>query len=442
MRHIVDSYYILQKQTSPMMIQNFKDLATSQKKKDTLDILESGLEAAMPENILPKFVTPNEIMVAGESLKLDQFSNIYTVAFGKAADSMTRAINAIIPIKGGIIVIPKGSRSKIKGKKFQIFNAGHPKPNQISIKAAKEVVKFLQNRRENDLVIFQVSGGASALLALPEKITLNDKIHVTDLLLRSGATIQEFNCIRKHLSKIKGGRLVKNLKCHGISLVMSDVERDDLSAIASGTTYMDDTTFVDALNIIKKYRLENKIPLEVLHVLKNGVDEKIPETPKKEKIKNYIVANNDDCLKAMEAKAKKLGYKVKKIQIFGNIKEAVKIIIKNIPEEQENCLVFGGETTVEVIGKGSGGRSQELVLRILKNTQQLSKVCIAALGTDGIDGNTLFAGAITENVKIEPTIVKEFLKNNDSGRYFQKQKSNIVTGFTHSNLMDIGIVLK
>ena len=442
MRHIVDSYYILQKQTSPMMIQNFKDLATSQKKKDTLDILESGLEAAMPENILPKFVTPNEIMVAGESLKLDKFSNIFTVAFGKAADSMTRAINAIIPIKGGIIVIPKGSRSKIKGKKFQIFNAGHPKPNQTSIKAAKEVIKFLQNRRGNDLVIFLVSGGASALLALPEKITLNDKIHVTDLLLRSGATIQEFNCIRKHLSKIKGGRLVENLKCHGISLVMSDVEGDDLSAIASGTTYMDDTTFVDALNIIKKYRLENKIPLEVFHVLKNGVDEKISETPKKEKIKNYIVANNDDCLKAMEAKAKKLGYKVKKIQIFGNIKEAVKIIIKNIPEEQKNCLVFGGETTVEVIGKGSGGRSQELVLRILKNTQQLTKVYIAALGTDGIDGNTLFAGAITENVKIEPAIVKQFLKNNDSGRYFQKQKSNIVTGFTHSNLMDIGIVLK
>jgi hydroxypyruvate reductase len=424
------------------MIQNFKDLATSQKKKDTLEILESGLEAAMPENILPKFVTQNEIIVAGESLKLDKFSNIYTVAFGKAADSMTRAINAIIPIKGGIIVIPKGSRSKIKGKKFQIFNAGHPKPNQTSIKAAKEVVKFLQNRRGDELVVFLVSGGASALLALPEKITLNDKIHVTNLLLRSGATIQEFNCIRKHLSKIKGGKLVENLKCHGIGLIMSDVEDDELSAIASGTTYMDNTTFVDALNIIKKYKLKNKIPLEVSNVLRNGVNDKIPETPKKEKIKNYIVANNDDCLKAMEVNAKKLGYEVKKIQIFGNIKEAVKIIIKNIPKDQKNCLIFGGETTVEVIGKGSGGRNQELVLRILKNTQQLSKVCIAAIGTDGIDGNTLFAGAITENVKIEPTTIKEFLKNNDSGRFFQKQKSHIVTGFTHSNLMDIGIILK
>ncbi|MBA4454785.1 MAG: glycerate-2-kinase family protein, partial [Nitrosopumilaceae archaeon] len=187
-----------------MMIQNFEELATTQKKKDTLEILESGLHAASPENFLSKFVAKDKIIVEDETLNLDKFSAIYTVAFGKAADSMTRAVNAIVPVKAGIVVIPKGSRSKIKGKKFQIFNSGHPKPNQTSIKAAKEVIKFLQNRRDSELVIFLISGGASALLALPEKITLNDKIHVTDLLLKSGATIQEFNCIRKHLSKIKG----------------------------------------------------------------------------------------------------------------------------------------------------------------------------------------------------------------------------------------------
>jgi len=205
---------------------------------------------------------------------------------------------------------------------------------------------------------------------------------------------------------------------------------------------MDNTTFVDALDIIKKYKLKNKIPLEVLRVLRDGINEQIPETPKKEKIKNYVIANNDNCINAMELKAKKLGYNVKKIQIFGNIKDAVKIIIKNIADEQKNCLIFGGETTVEVIGKGSGGRNQELVLRILKNTQKTNKLSIAAMGTDGIDGNTLFAGAITENIKIEPSIIKEFLKNSDSGRFFQKQKSNIITGFTHSNLMDIGVVLQ
>jgi hydroxypyruvate reductase len=424
------------------MIQNFKELATSQKKKDTLEILESGLEASKPENILSKFVTTSKITVDKESLDIEKFSAVYTVAFGKAADSMTRAINAIVPIKSGIVVIPKGSRSTIKGKKYQIFNSSHPKPDQTSVKAAKEVIKFLQNRRTDELVIFLVSGGASSLIALPEKITLNDKIHVTDLLLKSGASIQEFNCIRKHLSKIKGGRLLDSLKCHGISLVMSDVEGDDLSSIASGTTYMDNTTFADALEIIKKYKLKLRIPLEVLQLLNEGADQNIPETPKKEKIKNYIIANNNDCINAMEEKAKELGYNVKKLQIFGNIKEAVKIIIQNIPEDKKNCLIFGGETTVEVRGKGSGGRNQELVLRILKNTQKNNKLCIAAMGTDGIDGNTLFAGAITENLKIEPSIMKEFLKNSDSGRFFQKQKSSIITGLTHSNLMDIGLVLQ
>ena len=425
-----------------MIIQNFSDLATSPLKKTTLEILESGLAASMPENILPKYISKNEIKIDKTSFRFSDYSNIYTVAFGKAADSMTRAVNSIIPVKAGIIVIPKGSKSKITGKKFQIFNSGHPKPDQTSIKAAKEVIKFLQNRRKSELVIFLVSGGSSALLALPEKITLSDKIHVTDLLLKSGATIQEFNCIRKHLSKIKGGRLLEHLNCHGISLVMSDVEGDDLSSIASGTTYMDTTSYLDAIDIIRKYELKNKIPLEVLRVLKSGKKGEIPETPKKEKIKNYVIANNQDCINAMEIKAKESGYNVKKLQVFGNIKDATKQILDNIPKDKNHCLIFGGETTVQVLGKGQGGRNQELVLRILKNTQNQKKICVASMGTDGIDGNTNFAGAITENIKIDPNEIKEFLRNSDSGRFFQKQKSNIITGFTHSNLMDIGVILK
>jgi len=425
-----------------MIIQNYEDLATSEKKKECLEILEAGLKAADPENIIPKFVTPDEIKLDDTVIKLEDYTGIYTVAFGKAADSMTRSLNAIIPIKSGIIVIPKGSKSKIKGRKFQIFNSGHPKPDQTSVKAAKEVTKFLQNRRDGELVIFLVSGGGSSLMAIPDDITLDDKIYVTEILLKSGVSIKEFNCIRKHLSKIKGGRLVENIKCHGIGLVMSDVEGDDLSSIASGTTYMDDTTFLEALNIINKYKLRHKIPLEVLQRLEDGFKEKIPETPKKTKITNHIIANNMDCLEAMEIKAKELGYKAKILQIFGNIKDATKTIMENIPDEEKSCLVFGGETTVEVIGKGSGGRNQELVLRILKNTQNLKKLVIASMGTDGIDGNTLFAGAITENIKIDLLIIKEFLKNSDSGRFFQKQKSNIRTDVTHTNLMDIGIILK
>ncbi len=424
-----------------MIIQNFKDLATTDKKKECLEILEAGLQAANPENIIPKYVTPNEIKIGGKSINIEKFSNIYSVAFGKAGDSMTRTLNAIIPIKSGIVVIPKGSKSIIKGKKFQIFNSRHPKPDKTSVKAAKEVMKFVQNKRSDELIIFLVSGGGSSLLAMPNEITLDDKIHVTTVLLKSGATIQEFNCIRKHLSKIKGGKLVENMKCQGIGLIMSDVEGDDLSSIASGTTHMDDTTYADALKIIEKYKIKWKMPDEVLQTLENGKIKENIETPKKAKIENYIIANNNDCLEAMQKKAKEIGYQVSSIQVFGDIKDAVTKILENISENQKTCLIFGGETTVRVIGKGMGGRNQELVLRILKNTQKLKKIVIASIGTDGIDGNSVFAGAITENIRIDLDTMKEFLKNSDSGRFFQKQKASIVTDFTHTNLMDIGVIL-
>jgi hydroxypyruvate reductase len=423
-----------------MIIQNFDDLATTDKKRDCLEILESGLQAADPKNIISKFVTPKEIKIGTKILNIENYSSIYSVAFGKAADSMTRALNTIIPIKSGIIVIPKGSKAKIKGKKFQIFNPRHPKPDQTSVKAAKEVMKFVENKKSGELIIFLVSGGGSSLLAMPDDITLDDKIHVTNLLLKSGVTIQEVNCVRKHLSKIKGGKLVEGMKCDGISLVMSDVEGDDLSSIASGTTYMDDTTYANALEILKKYKLRWKMPTEVLRVLEKGLENEKPI--KKSKIPNHIIAKNDDCLKNMQKVAEKKGYKVIKIQVFGDIKKAVTTILENISESQKTCLIFGGETTVKVLGKGMGGRNQEIVLRILKNTQKLKKITIASMGTDGIDGNSVFAGAITENVRIDLNIMKEFLKNNDSGRFFQKQKGNIVTNFTHTNLMDIGVILR
>ena len=425
-----------------MIIQNFEELANTKKKKDCLEILESGLQAANPENIISNYVTANEIKIDGKIFNIEKYSSIHTVAFGKAGDSMTRAINSIISIKSGIIVIPKGTKAKIKSKKFQIFNSGHPKPDKTSVKAAKEVIKFVQNRKSRELIIFLVSGGGSSLLAMPDEITLSDKVHVTDILLKSGATIQEFNCVRKHISKIKGGKLVENMKCDGIGLIMSDVENDDLSSIASGTTYMDDTTYQDAMDIIEKYRLKTRIPIEVLQILGNGLHNQKTETPKTAKIENYIIANNNNCLKAMEETAKSKGYKVIKMQIFGEIKDTVKKILENISEEENTCLILGGEPTVRVSGKGQGGRNQELVLRLLKNTQKLKKITIASMGTDGVDGNSNFAGAIIENIKVDLNIMKEFLKNNDSARFFQKQKANIKTDFTHMNLMDIGIILK
>ena len=339
-----------------------------------------------------------------------------------------------------LLLFQKAQNPVVKGKKFQIFNPRHPKPDQTSVKAAKEVMKFVQNRKNDELIVFLVSGGASSLLALPDQITLDDKIHVTDLMLKSGATIQEFNCIRKHLSKIKGGKLVQNMKCSGVGLIMSDVEGDDMSSIASGTTYMDDTTYNDALEIIDKYKLKRKMPPEVMQLLKKGAEDK-DESPKKPKIDNIVIANNESCLIQMKKAAEKKGYNVSTMQVFGDIKNVVTEIVENVPTKQKQCLIFGGEPTVKVLGKGTGGRNQELVLRLLKNTQKEKKLVIASMGTDGIDGNSVFAGAITENVKMDLLTMKEFLKNSDSARFFQKQKANIITNFTHTNLMDIGVIL-
>ncbi|MFQ5573967.1 MAG: MOFRL family protein, partial [Nitrosopumilaceae archaeon] len=256
------------------------------------------------------------------------------------------------------------------------------------------------------------------------------------------ATIQEFNCIRKHLSKIKGGMMVENLKCKAVSLVMSDIENNDLSSISSGCTYYDTTTFKDSLKIIKKYNLSKKTPKRVLKRLNDGALAKVEETPKKPRIKNQIIATNKDCLKFMAKKAKQLGYKPKIITISDNVITTSQKIIQLLPKKKNSCLIFGGETTVKVTGKGKGGRNQELVLRILKNTQNTkNKIVISSMGTDGIDGNTKNAGAILEKFQISKKKIDPYLKNNDSNSFFKKYGGLINTGYTHTNLLDIGVIL-
>ena len=229
-----------------MIIKNFKELATSAEKKTALEILEAGICAAMPYHTLKKIIHKDRLGISNTRISLLKYPKIFVIAFGKAADSMTKSISSLIHVDGGIIVIPKNSCSIFKNKKFEIFHAGHPVPDRQSVKAAKAILKFLKHRKRTDFIIFLVSGGGSSLVSIPDGLTLNEKKIITDLLLKSGADIHEINCIRKHLSKIKGGKMVEHLSCDAVSLVMSDVVGDDLSDIASGVTYCDHTTFNDA----------------------------------------------------------------------------------------------------------------------------------------------------------------------------------------------------
>lgn len=425
-----------------MNIQNYSSLAKDPDISKGLKILGAGLESAMPHKELKKILDSNSIRIGKKQIKLSNYDSIYIVAFGKAANSMAKAVNSVVKITNGIIVVPKGTKSLIKNNKFKIFKSGHPLPDQTSIRAAKSILKFLKQRKKGELVIFLVSGGSSSLLALPDKITLNDKIKMTKQLLVSGATIQEINCVRKHLSQIKGGRLVEEIPCDAISLVMSDVLGDDLSSIASGTTYFDNTKFSSALKIIKKYKLQNKISKSILNRLRVGASGKIPETPKKLKIPHKIILTNHNCLESMKNKSKQFGISCKTISISGDVAKASSKLVSKIPKLKNHCIIFGGETTVQVKGKGKGGRNQELVLRILEKTQTKRNLIISSLGTDGIDGNTKYAGAITKNIQVNPKEIKSYLNNNNSNSFFKKYGGLIKTGYTHTNLMDIGLILK
>jgi glycerate 2-kinase len=261
--------------------------------------------------------------------------------------------------------------------------------------------------------------------------------------LRSGANIQEINCVRKHLSKVKGGQLVEFLRCQAVALVMSDVPGDDLSSIASGLTYYDNTTFQDAKRILLRYGLKNKVPKKVWQRIDLGAKKLIRETPKKAKIINYVISSNKNCLDEMSKTAKKLELATKTVSLIsGNVEKTASKLVKLLPSKSRSCIIFGGETTVKVKGKGKGGRNQELMLHLLSRlSKEKTNLTMASVGTDGIDGNSPAAGAIATS-NFASKISNKYLRNNDSYAYFRKYGGLIFTGPTHTNLMDIGLILR
>ena len=425
------------------MIKNFNSLANTDIKKNALLILESGLSSAQPKNFLKEFVNKNHILLGKNQIHLSNYKRIFVVAYGKAADSMTEYVSKKINISRGIVVVPKYTKPSLSSEKFQIFYSGHPLPNRESVRAGKAVQKFVNECSNDDFILFLVSGGGSSLLALPDKITLAEKKYVTKLLLKSGVTIDEFNCIRKHLSMIKGGRLVQDINCDGCALVMSDVVSNDLSVISSGCTYNDNTTVSDAMNIITKYSLGKKLPKKVITHLKHSLNTKAIR-PNKLTIKNKIIATNQDCLNAMILKSKQLGFATKVYSpIRHDVAVAAKKIVQMIPRKKNSCMIFGGEPTVQVKGKGKGGRNQELVLQILKLIHNSNdRLLVSSISTDGIDGNTTYSGALIENNLSNLQKISSYLKNNNSHSFFKKYGGLVKTGPTHTNLMDVGLIIK
>lgn len=429
------------------IIKNYGELATTPQREKVLQLIETGLKAADAKKIVRDSIQYKEniLYVNKKKLTLTKNKKIVIVGFGKASGSMAEALEELVPIKEGIIVTPKGVETKLENKNIKILEGNHPIPSSDSFNAGREVLSFVKNLTKSHFVIFLISGGGSALLELP-KIEFDDVKKTFDLLIKSGADIQEINCVRKHLSMLKGGQLAAALKTAGAALILSDVPGDDPSSIASGPTVADPTTFKIALKILDKYNIKYDVPRDVLKIIEKGVKKLLAETPKEiYNVENFIIGTNRKCLLAMRRLADKLSLKSKVLcDVKGDAKSLGVELVNLALKKPVQCIIFGGETTVTVTGKGKGGRNQELVLSVMKNIGK--SITIASVGTDGIDGCTDAAGALADhNMLMRSKRLKlnidDYLSDNNSYPFLRQAGGLIFTGPTQTNLMDIGVIL-
>jgi glycerate 2-kinase len=406
----------------------------------------------------------SNLKIGQTSIELDSFSRILAIGGGKAAVPMGEELEKILgsALTGGELNYPEYAK-KPRGRRIEYNPASHPIPSEAGVRGVDKMLELVGKPRDDDLIICLISGGGSALMPKPaEGVTLEDKKIVTELLLKSGANIAEINCVRKHLSAFKGGRLAENLyPARVVSLIISDVVGDSLDAIASGPTAPDPTTFSDAMAVIEKYELQDRIPFRARKMLEGGVRGKIADTPKSgskvfAKVSNFLIGTNRNSCERAASYLNTQGYETMVLtthlqgeartvgQIFAGV--AQDIVSNSFPLKSPAAMLAGGETTVRVTGKGVGGRNQELALSAAIGIGGLRNVVVASMGTDGVDGPTNAAGAIASGGTISKAKrlridAREMLENNDSHTFFMKTKDLIVTGPTGTNVNDIAVVL-
>ncbi|WP_337862080.1 DUF4147 domain-containing protein [Nitrososphaera sp.] len=392
--------------------------------------------------------------IAGDSVRrFEGFKDVYIVGAGKATAAMADAACSILKgrVAGGAINVPRdGAGDRINDRRIQVTHASHPIPDRSGLKGAKRIVDVVRSAGDDDLVLVLISGGGSALMPLPAKgLTIADKQEMTSRLLASGVSIQEVNVVRKHLSAVKGGRLVQGARCTIVSLVLSDVIGDDLGSIASGPTSPDPSTFADAARIIKKYRIAG--PAAAIRHLSKGAGGLIEETPKPGdpafgRVHNFIIGNNELACRAAVAYLKRRGVNARYLgSDFAGDAARFGRQMAGIA-----CpAVAGGETTVRLgrqKKRGKGGRNQEaaLAFALAGRRKKGSEAIAGFIGTDGIDGNSDAAGAIISKRSMllsEKIDAKKFLAEHDSYHALKKIKSLIFTGRTGTNVNDVAAVV-
>lgn len=428
-------------------------------------IFDAGLQAVDPVGAINTYCRrdKNTLIIDDVTYDLDQFKSIYVIGAGKAASPMAGAMETLLGerLTSGIINVKYHHTSHLNIVKT--IEAGHPVPDANGQKGADAILRLLQKSQDNDLVICLISGGASALLPLPEKgISLKDKQRVNTLLLASGASIHEINTIRKHISLVKGGKLARAIHPSTlVTFVLSDVVGDNLDVIGSGPTIPDSSTFHDCMDIITKYNLPHALPEPVLRHLSSGLAGEIPETPKPgdvifQSTRNIIIGSNIKAVRAAKKEAENLGYHtvILSSMIEGETRHVAKVhtaIAKEIkktgnPIPLPACVLSGGETTVTINGKGKGGRNMEFVLAAAMEIAGHDGILVFSAGTDGTDGPTDAAGAIAgpdtiskaKQHSLDPDL---YLNNNDSYTFFKTIGDLVITGPTNTNVMDLRIML-
>jgi glycerate-2-kinase len=445
----------------------------SQAKNQIQTIFNAGVLAADPARAVRQalHIKSDKLYLASDhetghrSQRSEPWSAVHIIAFGKAACAMASvAVEIISPSlmsSTGIIVTNYENQKNVDG--FNVFGAGHPLPDSQGVFAAQHIAVRAQQAQLGELVLVLVSGGGSALIPYPpESVSLQDKINTTQMLLGSGANINEINCVRKHISQLKGGKLAQ-LTCPADlhALILSDVIGDDLSSIASGPTIADSTSFNDAIKILNSRKLWKQIPDSVRLYLLAGYNGDIAENPKPDNpvFKNTgqaLIGSNSICVDAMAKAAQQAGFST---EIYSKIlcgearEEAGKlcdIAARKLTEiTKPTALLAGGETTVTVTGSGLGGRNQEFALAFALTAQQINlppRWVFLSAGTDGRDGPTDAAGAIVDSKTISRIITDggnplNYLDNNDSYHALKLAHDLLITGPTGTNVADLEVLL-
>ena len=447
-------------------------------RKIILETLENAIKAVKPQNLIESSIKlkNNILTIQNDNYDLSKLNNLYIIGGGKATGNMALSLERLL-IKNkkvkyeGIINIPKDSLEpeELKETRIKINYASHPIPDMSGLEGVKKMVSIIKKSTSDDLIVFLLSGGGSALLPLPiNGISLEDMQILNALLLESGASIHEINVVRKHISAIKGGNIARTTYTSSgaklISLIISDVVGNNLDVIASGPTVHDTSTFHGAHTILNKYNLYEKIPESIRTHINNGLQDGKLENPKYndecfKNVHNYVIGTVEIAVEKAISFLKAEGFNTHYFskEIAGEAVEYGKslygIVVKRIEDAIEKdifgklALIGTGELTVTIKGNGIGGRNQEMLLSFLNSVEKQEinwDFALVGANLDGIEGNSQAMGALIDNDILErrdKESILKYLKSNDSNSFFKLNKTEIVTGLTGCNVNDLVIVL-